>query len=238
MTTVAQDWITTLPEEPCEERSRMTIEAVKSGLAVIEFADITSTYKEHTATFRISKDAAYIDTEDGRFRFQVSAKTAQICAEELKCMLPTDKLMDIRHLSSNKLDATLLTAGKNMSSTIYSLDFNKKLNDKITSYDTIISDIGKPWINSNKLAYSKGACLYGFFDTKAPFHNSIGLNLWQDVGTKHNILHEDYSSTLILVQQTCNLDGQEVEIKDIISDKTLSYLLNYDGILKYTKGSK
>lgn len=232
-----QEYIDTLPEQPNEQHNQMTLEAISSGVLLVEWSPISSTWKDHVATFQVSTDAAFCLLDSGeRFRPQFSAKMAQEAAELVGGMMPTTKILDLRHLASNQLNAILLTAGPDMSSTTYSKNYNQKLEAKRANYEGIVSDAGKPWINDNQLANSNGACLYGFFDKSAPFTNSIGLKLWQQVGTKHNNQHQDYSSTLILMSIVCEVDGDSMMVEDIARDPELSNLLNYGGKLNFTKG--
>jgi hypothetical protein len=230
------EWLEALPESPCAERDQMILNAINDGIAICEWSEIESTYKEHKAKFYVNTDAVYVNTDDGRFRFQVCAQLAQQCAELVGGMMPTIKIMDLRHLASNRLNATLLTAGPDMSSTTYSKNWNKKLEAKRAGFEGIVSDCGKPWINDNGLSASAGACLYGFFDVNAPFVNSIGLKLWQTLGSKHNNRHSDYSSTLLLMSIMCEVDGQSMSVADVAKDIELSHLLNYGGVLHFVKG--
>ena len=228
-------WLSDLPEQPSPQRDKITLDAVASGLAIVEWSDISSTYQNHTATFRVSTDAAYVNTEQGRFRPQFTASMAQQAADLVGGMLPTTKAMDLRHLASNKLNATLLSAGPQMSSTSYSKKWNANLELKRKDYSGIVSDAGKPWLVDNRLAQSAGAVLYGFYDVNAPSTNSIGLKMWQLLGTKHNKMHQDYSSTLILLAKNCIVDGQNTTVEEVVKDPILSHLINYDGILNYVR---
>lgn len=230
------DWINNLPEMPGEKRDNLFLKSIESGMAICQWSEIESTYEGHVGKFQVNTDAVYIEYENGRFRFPISAKNAQIAADMVGGMFLTTKIMDLRHLNSNKLNATLLNAGPNMSSTTYSKDFNNKIEIKRKGFKGIVSDCGKPWILDNKLSISAGACLYGFYDVNANNVNNIGLKLWQNVGTKHNNMHQDYSSTLLLMEKICEVDNVKMEIKEIAKDKILSNLINYNGILNYVRG--
>lgn len=231
-----QDWINQLPEMPSAKRRQMTMDAISSNLAAHDWVSVLSDHKGHQATFWVNSDAFYVPLNDGsRFRFPVTASMAQEAADLLDALLPTTKIMDLRHLTSNQQSVTTLPAGPQMSSISYSKNWNQRVEVKRNGNDKIISDIGKPWILDNQLANSQGACLYGFYDKNAPYLGPGGLKVWQTVGTKHNKEHQDYSSTLLLLDKTCIVDGQQVNTIDVMKDPILSYLLNYDGVLKYTR---
>lgn len=230
-------WLNQLPESG-KDRDNMILQAISDGNVVCDWISIQSDYQGHTGTFWLNSDACHVILDDGsRFRFMVSASLAQRCADALEAMLPTTKLMDLRHSQAiNKLNATLLTAGPQMSSKQYSIDWNVKLENKRNGDEGIISDCGKPWIIDNALGASQGACLYGFYDVKAPFTNSVGMKMWQLVGTRHNEFHFDYSSTLLLMDKNCEIDGQTVSIEDVAKDPVLSNLMNYGGKLNFVRG--
>lgn len=229
-----QSYLESLPENNCSERDNLTLEAISNGTVIAEWSTIISTHKENTAEFQVSTDALYCVLEDGsRYRPTFSSKTAQQAAQLIGAVLPTTKLLDLRHLSSNKLNATLLPASSEMSSTSYSKQYNKNLEEKRNNYEYIVSDVGKPWLNSELLHQSAGAILYGFYDKSAPNTNSVGLKMWQcPPGTKHNNLHQDYSSTGIFIENICKVNGESMTILDLSIHPEFSYLWNYSGIIK------
>lgn len=233
----AQDWIDQLAEQPGTTRNNQILEALQAGLIVSEFSEVVSAAPDHEARFYVSTDALYVPLEDGsRFRFPVTAKLAQQIADNLDLSLPTSKVMDLRHLNSIKLNATLLQAGPQMSSTSYSKAFNQKLEAKRNNQEGIISDCGKAWLIDNRLASSKGAINHGFYDKSAPYTSPGGLKLWQNTGGQHNNQHSDYSQVCILMKKECLVDGQPSTIAELAKHPTLSKLLNYDGILKFLRG--
>lgn len=232
-----QEFLDSLSEEPTAERNRSTVEALSNGVLIVQWSEIVSQYKSHVAKFQVSTDAAYCLLEDGsRFRPQFSADMAQQAADIVGGCLPTSKLMDLRHQASNKLNANTLTASSLMSSTTYSKEWNKKVELKRAGYEGIVSDCGKAWLISNKLASSKGAVNYGFYHSAAPSVSQCGLKLYQSEGGMHNAQHLDYSQTLILIGATCEVNGQQMTIAELAKEPELSYLLNYSGKLNYTRG--
>lgn len=232
----AQEWLSQLSEQPGAIRTNQILQALEGGLVVSDFAEVVSAAPDHEARFYVNLDALHVPLDDGsRFRFPVTAKLAQQIADILDLSLPTSKVMDLRHLNSNKLNATVLQAGPQMSSTSYSKTFNQRLEAKRNNQEGIISDIGKPWIIDNQLANSQGATLYGFYDSKAPFTNSIGLKMWQLISTRHNNSHTDYAATCLLMKNSCLLDGTETTIQDLAKHPTYSKLLNYSGPLKFLR---
>lgn len=231
-----QTWINSLPENPGTTRDKMVIDAMTNGLAVCQWIPITSTIKDHTAVFQVCDDAVRVEDNGYRFRFQVTAKLAQQCADLWDASPITSKISDLCYQQSQViLGATTLSAGPDMVTTTKSKKWNDSFEKKRNGRAGLIRDCGKFWILDNKLAISAGAVNYGFYDKSAPYVGPGGLKMWQTIGTRHNALHTDYSQVLMLMKKTCLLDNQEVNIVDLMKDPNLSKLLNYDGVLKYTR---
>lgn len=233
---IGNEWLASLPNNPCLERDQLILDAVQSGQARCNWVSVTSTIPNHTAIFQVCDDAVWIDLDDGsRFRFQVSARLAQQCADAMDVSFTTAKICDLAYQQADiKLAATILPAGPEMVTTARSITFNEALEKKRNGAEGLIRDCGKAWILDNALKFSAGAVNYGFYDPHAAYVNPHGIKMWQNIGTKHNQLHTDYSQVLILMKKQCVVDGQDSNISSIAADKTLSYLLNYDGVLHYT----
>lgn len=235
-----QEYLENLPEEPNEERNRLTMDAISNGVLTVEWTEVVINYKNHVGKFQITTDAAYAVLDDGsRFRPSFTASMAQAAADLVGGCLPTTKLLDAAYLQAEtKLNATILSASSLMSSTTYSRAFNTKLEAKRAGRTDLVTDCGKAWLIDNSLAFSAGAVNYGFYDSRAPSAGPGGLRMWQAVGTRHNAQHQDYSQVLLLIGANCEIDGVSTSIADIAKDAELSHLINYSGILKYTKGTK
>jgi hypothetical protein len=229
------EWLASLPEQPTPVRDQMILEAVTSGLATCEWVPVTSKNNNYTAIFYVCDDAVSVTLDDGsRFRFPVSAKLAQQCADSMQASLPTSKVCDLAYQQATvKLPATLLPAGADMVTTTKSKTWNAALEKKRQGQTGLIRDCGKAWILSN--ARGAGAVNYGFYDPHAPYSNVRGLKLWQNVGTRHNALHTDYSQTLILMKLECEINGQTLSVLDVMKHPMLSKLINDDGVLASTR---
>ena len=160
-----QSWINSLPADAGSGRDQMVLDAVSSGLAVVNFVPVTSSVDGHSATFQVCDDAVYVPADDGsRFRFQVTAKMNQQCADALGAIMVTAKVMDLSYQQATTMvDCCVLTAGPAMSSTDYSVRWNKMVEDKRNGATGLFRDCGKAWILDNALAGSAGAVNYGFY---------------------------------------------------------------------------
>lgn len=121
-----------------------------------------------------------------------------------------------------------------MSSAAYSKKYNEGVEQKRNGNTGLFRDCGKAWILDNKLIPGKSDVNYGFYSKSAPDTSKGGEKLWQSVGTRH-LNHQDYSQTVILMQTKCQVDGSDTDIVSVMKDPSLSYLINYDGVLNYTR---
>lgn len=234
----ANEWLDSLPNNPGTERDKMVLDAVSSGLATCDWSDVTSTVPGHTAVFQVCSDALAVTLDDGsRFRPQVSARLAQQCADALGVSLPTAKICDLAfHQAVLKLNAVTLPAGPDMVTTAKSKQYNVLLEVKRAGETGLVRDAGKAWILSNRLGEKRDIAInHGFYSRSGPDTNQLGDKLYQSSGGAHNWLHQDYSQLLLLVKSTFTLDGEEKTIADIFKDPVLSHLLNWDGILHFTR---
>jgi len=231
------DIVNSLPENPTPERNQIIIKAVEDKLIKFNWVPITSEIPGHKAIFYVTEDAGYFELENGyRYRPQVTATMTQQCADILGASMVTAKIMDLSYKQAVIVeDATILTAGPEMSSSTYSKKYNDLVEKKRTGRSGLFRDCGKSWLLSNHLPTSAGAVNYGFFYKDAPAISAGGLHLYQNIGSMHNAQHLDYSQVLFLMDSTCTVDDVTCNVKDIMQDKELCHLINYDGILKYIR---
>lgn len=233
----AQSWLNSLPNNPGPDRDKAVLNAISDGIVVCNWASVTSTIAGHTATFQVCDDAAYVELPDfSRFRFQVSATFAQKCADLLEASFITSKISDLAYRQAQVVvGASTLSPGPDMVTTDKSKQWNKAVEIKRAGKTGLFRDCGKAWILSNRLTTSVSAVNYGFYDKSAPYISQGGLKMWQTVGSRHDRSHTDYSQTLILMSKTCEVDGQSINVVDVMKDPVLSSLLSYEGVLRFTR---
>lgn len=236
--TTGQEWLDNLPENPGTDRDNALLDAINQNLLTFDWVCISSTIEENTVIVDVLSDAAYITLDDGlRFRPQISAKLQQTIADQLDLSFMTSKIMDLSYQQcQQKADFTPLTATPQMSTTTYSKNFNQKLEIKRNDYTDLWRDCGKAWILSNRLhQLQQGmACNHGFYSPGAK-PDANGVRVIQSSGCMHDHSHQDYSQVIFLMKKTCILNGSETSIYDVMNDKVLSHLINYDGVLLYQK---
>lgn len=234
----ATNWLTSLPENPGPARDNAILDAVSNGIAYCYWVPITSEIPGHRATFQVSDDAVHVDLENGeRFRVPVSALLAQKCADVIGGSLPTAKVCDLAYKQADVvLPCVNLPADANMSTTSRSKKYNTLLETKRAGRTGLVRDCGKAWVLSNWLGRAKTQAInYGFYDPAAIYKNPIGIKMWQTLGSRHNYLHTDYSQTLILMEAVCEVDGEQMNVADVMRSPTLWRLISDEGIIPYTR---
>ena len=145
--------IDSLPNNNCKERDDILFGAINSS--EYKFAEITSTYNDNSAIFRVFEDALKIDG----VRINVSAKLEQQIADQLGCLLMTAKIADLRYKQAKTIIKPHTrwdqTGGKLMSTTEWMKWHSSKIQedlDKIKYREHgIIASVGKHWIIDKKL---------------------------------------------------------------------------------------
>lgn len=238
---IGSDWLTNLPEKPGTERDKYVLDGISSGIVHCDWLPITSSINGHDATFYVCDDALYVDLDDGsRFRPQCTAAMTQQAADILGASMITAKISDLAYQQADVvLEAQPLPAGPDMVTTTKSKQYNALVEKKRAGRTGLIRDCGKAWILHNAIVPvvigARGAVNYGFYSKSAPYTNKMNQKLWQNCGFRHNLQHQDYSQTVILMSGECMVDGNEMKVLDVMLDKELSYLLNYEGVVKYTR---
>lgn len=257
MTQTGSEWLASLPETPCAERDDLTLQAAQNGLLQLDWVPIVSTVGEDSGQFWVLADAAYIldETNGARFRPQVSATLQQKIADILDVSFCTAKVCDLGYIEAGKnglqINATIIGASPQMANTSVSKHWNDLIEKKRNGFVGLIKDVGKSWILSNRLGNGvqsgtyRQSINYGFYDTHSPNSPSpVGLKGWQlggygnpagAGGGAHLSNENDYSQVMHFMKKSCQINGQDMSIEDIFTDSKLSHLINYDGVLKYTR---
>lgn len=231
------EWLRNLPNLPGASRDQMILDAAASGLLYAGWKPVTSSLREHKATFYVSEDAFYVTLDNGqRFRPQCNAVLLQKVADVVGGSLVTPKIMDLSYQQADvKLNATILSP-TNMMTTEKSILFNKEFEKKRAGRIGLIRDCGKTWVLTNQLGLKKNQAInYGFYDTNGPSRSNLGLKLWQWNGTRHDSSHQDYSQLITLMADVCLLNGQEVPVAELLTNKEFAGLGSFEIPLRFTR---
>ena len=209
-----------------------------------EWSSLKLQNEEHVGMFFVLNDALKIDG----IRINLTAATQQRIADYWGAMLLTAKLADlIWHNAQVRLHPCPRQITSSTEAMIkHSQDIDKQL-ENVDYEGKLISTVGKHWIIDSKLATPKvpnQAINYGWHFKGHSFQGiSGGYNAsllkdpqsgmyWkmiQTIGTHHDSAHVDYSQICRLVTRECIIDGQSMDLMEVLQDPDLSNLVSHTG---------
>lgn len=226
------------------QREAYILEQVQNGNYSAKWAWVKSTNGTSTAYFRVMSDALEVDGT----RINVSARLEQQIADVLGCMLLTPKLADMIWMQRA---LTLIPYPRQItSSTQAMIEHSGKIDSGIAATgqdpDSLICTVGKHWVLDKALNSHPGkAENYGWHFAGASFQGITGevcaslikdpatgmyYRLIQGCGWAHDISHVDYSQTCVLVRKKCLVEGNRMNLSDVLSDATLAPLVSHNGV--------
>jgi hypothetical protein len=224
-------------------REQMLLDYVQKGYATWgSWQDVTWAENGHTVIFRVLPDGVKIEG----VRIDASATLTQLIADELEAILPTAKMCDIIW---QKAPIKLAPLTRQITSrTSAMIDESNRIDMAIGERRGLVGNLGKYWCLSNKLLEDSPGCGGTFPPVKVPdvaanygwyvksgssAAASGNLRVIQPLSRCHNRFHTDYSQLCQLVAQQAVLDGQSVDIRDILTGETsIASLLSSEGTLK------
>lgn len=202
------------------------------------FCEVSITYKNNNIVIYVLPDYMCIGSDEDYVRMPMSAKTGQRLASIFDCMLPTKRMVDIIWKNApNKINQSPM--GPPYDATMQSMqrlrDHNSKIELEMQNKDKSLLTAGhkKDIILDNALAPNnpnKRISIYGWQGT-----SGISIQGPKPQSSAHAENYQDYSQCIRLVSNTCKLNGNMVNINQILDDKDLSYALNEDGVLRFKK---
>jgi hypothetical protein len=210
--------------------------AFHRGIACYRWDDIFSDYNGHQARFRIFADAARVDG----IRLSCSAREAQQCADLCGGLLPTPRLLDLRHAQAQrKIEPAPkhYAGGRGMMSAAAVKAHSERIDQQDGRLSGILSPVGKHWVLHERGTAAR-AVLYGWhLPSLAPWRgirayptvSLPGVGVIQPVSTAHDYGHHDYSMTLVLVADFCIVDGAKVRTSEVYTDPDLCGLVVASG---------
>jgi hypothetical protein len=246
-----------LPPKAGSERNEYILDAIRNHRYDVKFKEITSQTPDgkHNARFSVFTDALKIDG----IRINVSAALAQQIADLLGCSLPTAKLMDLTYMQRDvtlppfpaaKIGVNLTAMDTTEAMIKESAKIDAALADK-GNPQGIVNTVGKGWVLDNgmldafgkpkllsgvPMAVNYGWAFEGTYDgqkfdpcASAPSSN---VRVIQGRGYRHDCKHTDYSQMCLLVDRNCIIDGQAMDLLDVLSNPDLAKLAHHEGVLK------
>lgn len=233
-----------LPPDAGQPREDAILEHVSLGNYEIEWATVQSAHNGQVAEFQVFGDALKIDG----VRVGMSARTEQLIADALGCMLLTPKLADLiwqQRITTLKPEPVTFSG-----STRTMIEHSKAIDKQLAALGNpmgLRSTVGKHWVIDNDLkAKPKWAMNYGWHFEGKSFQTISGEvcasqfkdekgnfgRLIQGKGTRHDMNHSDYSQTCVLVSLACTVNGTDFDLKSLLQDPDLAPLASHQGVMK------
>ena len=193
------------------------------SLKTIEAEGTDSQGKKHTAKYFVMPDYLAVGSDADFFRIPMTPKTAQAIAEAADASLITARISDdIFRRADLKLEPKPLTKDREAAATFY--EHNKLIEvqrgDK--PLGQLIAGIKKDVVLTNRLAEKPHrVAIYGW-------HHPDGKPI-QPLYVGHVDWYVDYSHGIRLMSQRIIVDGQPMQVRDMLKDKDLSALLSNEG---------
>jgi hypothetical protein len=241
-------------EEPAYEAA--VLGAILSGDYDVTMAEIQSQTDGHTATLRVFADVLKMDVEyvDNSgvvqqalgVRICASARLEQQIADAMGLSLMTSKIAELRYGTRGiTIPPSPLGGTPDMGTTARMVLESQRMDAAIAAAggSGIIGTTGKDWILDNVVLDHPGRAInFGWFlpaGTPSPWEGvplypSPGRTalLIQPASWAHDIAHADYSQQICLVDKACSVDGQAMNLADVLMSPSLATLVNYHGPLK------
>ena len=211
---------------------------------------------DHVAELRVSADAVKVIQDGERIRETAGAFAYQLIADRLDALMPTAKLVEMRHAAATvKVDpmvAPLIKSGGTVDNVraaeaSAAIDSAIQKSTDVRPGDWLVSNVGKHFV-LDKQCDQAIAVNHGFVvrqgDCRAnlwrgtPTMESVALGpAWRVIqrrGAAHTFGpktdQDDYSQTVVLVHRRCLLDGIEVDTSRLYTEFALAQLALHDGL--------
>lgn len=211
---------------PQDRNSAFIAEVAKGNVPIWwrNFAPVNIVNGNNKLTMYVSPDMTSIGSDLDYCRIATDGHTARKIADVCGCILPTSKMSyDIWKASDLKVlpifgphDATMITPQ-------VFLAHNQQIQEQINGQNfVLLSSVKKDIVIAKHLTQDKTRLgIYGWFD----LHGTPVQDL-QTVA--HQVNYCDYSQSIRLINQTALLNGQEVNLFNILKDPILTRLINYE----------
>jgi len=186
----------------------------------------------NTLIYFVAKNYICIGDDNDYVIMPVTAEVAQSLCDITGCILPTRKMVnDIYQQCEVKIPPSNIPPDNQMTSTPRFKEHSDKLIKQIGSRkNQFIAGHKKDYVLTNKLAPNnplKKIAIYGWFLNGEPIQ---GLN-----AKDHGLFYIDYSQSARLISKQCVLNGNTINIVDVLSDANYYHLLSDEGPLNFFK---
>jgi hypothetical protein len=206
-----------------DQITRGNIPVFLRNLRAIHLEATDSQNRKHRATFFVTLDYLAVGTDEDFFRIPMTPMTAQAIANATNTSLITAKLSDeiFRH-AELKLEPKPLTNDRDATATFYHHHQIIEDQRREKPLGLLIAGIKKDVVLTNRLKEKPNrVAIYGW-------HYPSGKPI-QPLYVGHTHWHVDYSHGIRLMSQHMIVDGQPMQVRDVLKHNDLCGLLSNEG---------
>lgn len=224
-----------LLDESGPERDAAIVRQVLSGnvpnflrrLTPVSFAGTLASGKSVLVTICVTPDYLSVGNDRDYVRVPMGLAAAAKVADRLGFILPTTKMVDaIYQQAQVRLAPRPMTPGSRMSSTPYLLEHDRALDAQLRKAggdrSELVAGQKKDIVLTTRLKTHPGrVAIYGW-------HRPNGRPI-QPLSTVHGASYADYSHGVRLVSRTAYVNGRQVPLDKVMSDRELAAIVSTEG---------
>ncbi|MEM9800134.1 MAG: hypothetical protein AAGA20_07400 [Planctomycetota bacterium] len=192
----------------------------------VELEGRSANRTSHVLEFVVLPDYLAIGSNDDFVRVPLTPMTASRIAEGHGFVLPTPKLVDAIHAAAGlKLEPQPLVENREAAPTFVLHDdlVRKQLGGRGGWF--LVSGVKKDVVVTPSSIEQPGrVAIYGW-------HRPEGRPI-QPLYLGHSATYVDYSHGVLLVRSRARLDGDEVDLRDVLADESLSWIVSEEGPMR------
>lgn len=194
------------------------------------FVSINIEENNNKLTYLVMPDVFSIGNDDDFIRMPISPLVAKPIADKYNCILPTKKMCD-QIWKAATIKVSPISKGPPYDNSMLSMDtfiwHNKKIESQIIgkSRGEILSGHKKDIVIDHDLLNKKDRLgLYGWFNLNGTAIQGPTVNT-----SSHEVSYLDYASGIRFIAQDAMLNGNVVNMYDILLNKQTAYLISEQG---------
>ncbi|MEO0372426.1 MAG: hypothetical protein AAF231_13295 [Pseudomonadota bacterium] len=197
------------------------------NLVPVTLRGTTSDGRQTNITLCVTPDYLALGSDRDFVRVPLGLSGASRVAKSFNMVLPTPRMVDaIYRQATVRLTPSPMTPGPQMTSTSYFMRHNATVEAQRRSagatHGNLISGHKKDVVLTTRLASNRGrVAIYGW-------HRRNGTPI-QPLSTVHGAGYADYSHGIRLVSRTAYLDGQEVDLHQIMANPRYAGIISHEG---------
>jgi len=193
----------------------------------------------HSVTYRVMPDYLAIGSDDDYLRMPMTPLTAQTFGDAFGFMLPTPKMVDQLHDA-----AKVKLKPSPFESCTQDFELFVQINDTIQRQlaeakaepGSLVDGDKKDVVTSAQIHTHPGkVVLYGWHCVESDCKCGNTIGMWQPLYACHDISYMDYSHGLRMVSKTVTVDGQPMQLVDLLKDPELCKLVSGEGRISYPR---